>query len=153
LDIFLLKLKDNLAAFFSMPNPLERLKYLPWSSLLPVAGLTTQLVAAVEVWLAYAATQSTALRNALTLLYAPPLGTLVLFALGVGMGAIAVYGCELWNRTMLNSGSLWALAFCLLLGLFIKSLLPIPGLLVDLSQMSFIAVVVGIFWKGRPYLR
>jgi hypothetical protein len=136
-----------------MSNPLKHLKYLPWTSLLPVAGLTTQLVAAVEVWLGYGVTQSSALRNALTLLYAPPLGTLVLFALGMGMGAIAVYGCELWNRSMLNTGSLWALAFCLLLGLFIKSLLPIPGLLVDLSQLSFIALVVGIFWKGRPYIR
>ncbi len=136
-----------------MSNPLKHLKYLPWTSLLPVAGLTTQFVAAVEVWLGYGATQSGALRNALTLLYAPPLGTLVLFALGMGMGAIAVYGCELWNRSMLNTGSLWALAFCLLLGLFIKSLLPIPGLLVDLSQLSFIALVVGIFWKGRPYIR
>ncbi|MGL5196543.1 MAG: peptide chain release factor 1 [Chroococcales cyanobacterium] len=136
-----------------MSNPLERLKYLPWTSLLPVAGLTTQLVAAVEVWLAYGATQSSSLRNALNLLYAPPLGTLVLFALAMGMGAIAVYGCELWNRSMLNTGSLWALAFCLLLGLFIKSLLPIPGLLVNLSQLSFIALLVGIFWKGRPYIR
>ena len=45
-----------------MSNPLKRLKYLPWTSLLPVAGLTTQLVAAVEVWLAYGATQSTSLR-------------------------------------------------------------------------------------------
>ncbi|MCT7995591.1 peptide chain release factor 1 [Laspinema olomoucense] len=136
-----------------MSNPLERLKYLPWTSLLPVAGLTTQLVAAVEVWLAYGATQSSAIGNALTLLYAPPLGTLVVFAFAMGMGALAVYGCELWNRSMLNTSSLWALAFCLLLGLFIKSLLPIPGLLVHLSELSFIAVVVGIFWKGRPYIR
>ncbi|MCT7982723.1 peptide chain release factor 1 [Laspinema sp. A4] len=136
-----------------MSNPLDRLKYLPWTSLLPVAGLTTQLVAAVEVWVAYGASQSSALGNALTLLYAPPLGILVMFAWGIGMGAIAVYGCELWNRSMLNTPSLWALAFCILLGLFIKSLLPIPGLLVDLSERSFIAVVVGIFWKGRPYIR
>ncbi|AFY84975.1 hypothetical protein [Oscillatoria acuminata] len=135
-----------------MSNPLKHLKYLPWSSLLPVAGLTTQLVAAVEVWLAYGATQSISLNKALTLLYAPPLGPLVLFALGMGMGALAVYGCELWNRSMLNTRSLWALAFCIFLGLLIKSLLPIPGLLVDFSDLSLIAVVVGIFWKGRPYI-
>lgn len=136
-----------------MSNPLQRLKYLPWRSLLPVAGITTAIVAAVELVLAWGLTHSPSLYNAFALLYAPPLGTLVSLAFAIGMGALAVYVGERSNSLIFNASTLWALAFCLLLGLFLKSLLPIPGLIVDLSQFSFLGILVGIFWKGRPYWR
>lgn len=136
-----------------MSNPFSRLKYLPWRSLLQVAGLTTLIVAALELFLAWAMTQSDSLLRAFRLMYSPPLGILILFGFALAMGVLAVYICERWNRIILNASTLWALAFCLLLGLFLKSLLPIPALLVELSQISFIAIVVGVFWKGRPYWR
>lgn len=136
-----------------MSNPFHRLKYLPWRSLLQVAAITTAIIAAVELILAWGIAHSPNLYNALALLYAPPLGTLVSFALAIGVGVLAVYVGERLNSLIFNASTLWALAFCLLLGLFLKSLLPIQPLVVGLSQFSFVAIVVGIFWKGRPYWR
>lgn len=136
-----------------MRNPLERLKYLPWRSLLQVAGLTMLIVAAVELLLVGSIALYPLLLRPLNLLLSPPLGMIVSFALATGMGCLAVYIAEGWHGFALNASTLWALAFCLLLGLFLKSLLPLPLMLVGFSQLSFIAAVVGIFWKGRPYWR
>lgn len=75
-------------------------------------------------------------------------------ATAVGIGALAVYLCERWlPQVLLNTSSLWALVLCLLLGLVLKSLLPLPSLLLDLSQFTLVGVIVGVFWKGRPYWR
>lgn len=75
-------------------------------------------------------------------------------ATAVGIGTLAVYLCERWlPQVLLNTSSLWALVLCLLLGLVLKSLLPLPSLLLDLSQFTLIGVILGVFWKGRPYWR
>ena len=67
-------------------------------------------------------------------------------------GALGVTLCERWpGKIYLNTARLWALILCLLGGLAFKLLLPLPLELVQLSQEGLIGVVVGVFWKGRPY--
>lgn len=88
------------------------------------------------------------------MLFSPPLGVLTQVAIAIGMGALAVYWLEVWQqRYILNSSTLWLLVGCLLLGLLIKSLLRLPDFLVDLSRLAFMGILIGVFWKGRPYWR
>ncbi|HEY9832490.1 MAG TPA: hypothetical protein V6D26_18030 [Stenomitos sp.] len=136
-----------------MTDPLRRLQYLPWRSLLQVSGLTFILVTLVEFFLSLGTLHSPLIRNALSLLFAPPLGILIFVAAAVGVGALAVYLLErLYPQIFINRASLWALIPCLLLFLLLKSLLPIPGL-VNLTYPQLLGIIVGVFWKGRPYWR
>ena len=138
-----------------MPNPLHRLKFLPWRSLFLLSSLVTLIVTVLDFLLALGYTYSSAINRALFLLYAPPAGILVYFAVSVGIGALAVYVLErLFQQVVVNTTILWALVLCLALCLVVKSLLPvIPNVLVSMNEMQLIGIIVGVFWKGRPYWR
>lgn len=84
------------------------------------------------------------------MLFSPPLGLLVAFAITVGVGALAVNCLERLNRPAITTSSLWALVLCLAIVLLLRGFLPLPGV-IQLDQLQFIGLVVGIFWKGRPY--
>jgi hypothetical protein len=135
-----------------MTDPLRRLKYLPWRSLLQVSGIAVIIVIVLEFLLALGYTNSSVIRSMLSMLFAPPLGILLILAAAVGVGVLAVYLLErLYQQVRINTASLWALVLCLALVLFVKSLLPLPALLVNLSYIQLMGIVVGVFWKGRPY--
>ena len=135
-----------------MSDPLRRLKFLPWRSLLQVAALTTIIVAVLEFLLGLGYTHPV-IHSTLSMLYASPLGLLINFAVAVGVGALGVYLLERFaQKVIINTASLWALVLCLALLLFLKSLL-LPPVLVDLNQTQLIGIVLGVFWKGRPYWR
>ena len=135
-----------------MRDPLRRLKFLPWRSLFQVAVLTNLIVAAIEFILVLGYIQSPIFSRAISLLYAPPLDILMTIAVAIGVGAMAVYILERWyQKVIINTATLWALVPCLALILFLKSLLPIPPLLVNLDQTQLMCMIVGIFWKGRPH--
>ncbi len=137
-----------------MRDSLRRLKFLPWRSLLQVSALTTLIVAVLEFLLALGYTQTPVIRQALSILYAPPLGILTTFATAIGVGALAVYLLErLYRQVIINTASLWTLVLCLAVFLFLKSLLPILPVLVDLSEIQLLGIVLGVFWKSRPYWR
>jgi len=76
-------------------------------------------------------------------------------AAAIGLGALAVYLLERQcTQVSINSSNLWALVPCLLLTLWLKSLLPLDSFgLLSLSESVLIGIIVGIFWKGRPYWR
>ncbi|MFM9265674.1 peptide chain release factor 1 [Tychonema sp. BBK16] len=134
-----------------MSDFLRRLKILPWQEMLQIAALVNLTVLGIELFLAWS-TKIPAISNALRLLYSS-LGILVPVGIAVGMGALAVYFLEYWQQQfLLNQTNLWLLVFCLFLGLFLKSLL-LPPLFISLSQATLIGIVVGVFWKGRPYWR
>ena len=136
-----------------MRDPLRRLQYLPWRSLLQVSGLTFVIVTVLEFLLSLGFTHSSAIRSTLSILYAPPLGIVIFMAAAVGVGALAVYILErFYPQLFINKASLWALVPCLLLFLLVKSLLPLPGL-VNFTYLQLIGIVVGVFWKGLPYWR
>lgn len=137
-----------------MNHWMQRLKNLPWRSLLQSAILTNLLIAALEILLFWGTVQSPAIGNVLKMLFSPPLGILTQVAIAIGMGVLAVYWLEIWQqRYILNSSTLWLLIGCLLFGLLIKSVLPVPSFLVNLSRLGFMGILIGVFWKGKPYWR
>ena len=136
-----------------MTDPLRSLKYLPWGSLFQVSALTIAIVAALEMVLTLALKQSSVIIKIFNLLFAPPLDLLMTFLFAVGVGALAVYLLErFYPQTTINKNSLWALGLCLILILWLKVIL-IGSLILDLNEIQAIAMLVGIFWKGRPNLR
>lgn len=137
-----------------MTDPLRRLKFLPWRSLLQVSALTTILVVVLEFLVTLGYTQSAVIRRTLSFLYAGPLGLLMTIATAIGVGALAVYLLErFYQQVIINTASLWALVLCLALFLFLKSLVPLMPILVNFEQIQLIGIILGIFWKGRPYWR
>jgi len=137
-----------------MRDPFWRLKLLPWRSLLQVAVLTNLLVIALELFLTLGYAQSAVLRKALFILYAPPLGIISTVALALGVGAIAVYILERWyQEVIINTSILWALVPCLAVLLLVKSLLLGSSFLGSFDETQLMAIIVGIFWKGRRYWR
>lgn len=89
-------------------------------------------------------------------MYSGSLGVLVQFAGVVGVGVLAVYLLEkFFANITANASVLWALVFCLTLCLVVRSFLPVPARLVNIynNETQLIAIVIGVFWKGRPYWR
>ncbi|MBD1811766.1 peptide chain release factor 1 [Microcoleus vaginatus DQ-U2] len=137
-----------------MSNFLRRLKLLPWREMLQISALVNCILVGLELFLAWGLIQSEVFGKIFTLLFGSPLGILIPFAIAVGIGALAVYFLEYWQQQfLLNRISLWVLVFCVLLGLVLKSFLPIPDYLSSLSETALIGITVGVFWKGRPYWR
>lgn len=137
-----------------MRNPLHRLKFLPWLPLFKISSLMTIIVIVLDFLIVLGYSRSLAIKRSLSLLYAPPLGILVSFAVVVGVGALAVYLLErLCPQVIINTATLWALVLCLALCMVVKALLPLPSVLVDLDETQLIAIIIGVFWKGRPYWR
>lgn len=136
-----------------MTDPLRNLKYLPWRSLLQVSALTIGIVATLEIILSFALTQSSIISKIFTLLFTAPLGLLMTFFLAVGVGALAVYLLERFSlQTTISTNGLWVLVICLILILWLKVLLFEP-VIIDLNEVQAIGIIVGIFWKGKPYWR
>ncbi|MUL36623.1 peptide chain release factor 1 [Gloeocapsopsis dulcis] len=137
-----------------MHDPLRSLKFLPWRSLLQVSLLVAVVVIVLDFLLVLGYIQSNVFQRLLMLVYAPPLGIVISLAISVGLGALGVYLLERFYRLVsINTGSLWALVLCLAVVLFLKTLLPLPAVLFNLNQAGLIGIIIGVFWKGRPYWR
>lgn len=138
-----------------MNNLWQRLKKLPWQELFLVSLIAILTVVVVEVLLVLSYTYLSVIREPLNMLFFSPIFQILIpIGVAVGMGALAVYLLEWWQKQwLLNNASLWALVLCLFIGLLLKSLLPLPALLVSASQPSLIGLAIGSFWKGRPYWR
>jgi hypothetical protein len=137
-----------------MNNFIQRLKNLPWSSLLQSVALTYLIVAIAEVFSLWGITHSPAFKQIMLLLLTPPLGMLIIFGVGVGVGALSIYLIEVQpSKVFLNVACLWALFLCLLIVLFLyKSIFP-PVILLSTSQITTMGILIGLFWKGKPYWR
>lgn len=134
-----------------MNDPLRSLKLLPWRSLLKYAAITIAIATAFDFLLLLALTYLVALRKMFFIILAPPLGIVIAIAIALGIGALAVYLTERQREFMLNASTLWALVACLILCLWIKSLLPIPSFILNISELSLLGIILGVFWKSRPY--
>lgn len=132
-----------------MSHPLRRLKLLPWRSLFLVAALAIVIAVALDFLVALGYTYSPIIRNVLS----SPFASWIAAAAGVGIGALAVIILERYRQVIVNVSVLWALILCLALALVVKSLLPLPAVLVGLDEIQLITIVVGVFWKGHPYWR
>ena len=143
-----------------MSNPLRQLKYLPWTSLSIVAGVTLAIVTTLELLLGLTYSQLdegmqiTIIKILAATLYSPSLSLFTVGAIGVGIGAGAVFLLEtLKKQVFINAGVLWSLILCLIVGLVIRSYIPIPAFLTDLNQIQLISIVLGVFWRGKRYWR
>jgi hypothetical protein len=137
-----------------MRNPLQRLKYLPWLPLSLTALATAVITYLLELMLALSYQYLPGAQGVLALLFSPILSVIVFFAIALGIGALAVFWLEsVYPRLAINTGILWALALCVMVAFFLKSLLPLPVNLVTPGQFLLIGIVVGIFWKGKRYWR
>ena len=117
--------------------------------------MTVLIAIAFDVLLVRTAVSVPVILNLLTKLLSSPIGVLIELAAPVGIGALAVAVLERWFRqVMITNSTLWALVPCVALWLLLKSFVPLPTALVpDISVISLVGVVVGVFWKGRPYWR
>ena len=138
-----------------MNDPLRRLKSLPWIPLLQISLIAVLIAIAFDVLLVQTATAVPVILNLLSKLLNSPIGVLVGLAVPVGIGALAVAVLERWFRqVMITNSTLWALVPCVALWLLLKSFVPLPSVLVpEVGVVPIVAVVVGVFWKGRPYWR
>jgi len=136
-----------------MKKLVDSLKRLPWRSLIQAALLTVLVVTVIDGAIAILAAQSSVVKMLLQMLFAPPLGIFTFLATALGFGALAVTFLERIDRFAITANSLWGLTFCLIMACLLKALLPLPALFTPDGQASFIAMIVGIFWKGRPYWR
>lgn len=123
-----------------MRDPLSRLKQLPWRSLIQAALLAVLLLEVPIIWLLSL--------EAFHLLSNSVVGILVNLGILIGIGAIAVWFLERIDRASIQTGSLWALVFCL-------ELIRIPVYLllgaISFSLTSLALTAVGVFWAGRRY--
>ncbi|HBW57781.1 MAG TPA: peptide chain release factor 1 [Oscillatoriales bacterium UBA8482] len=137
-----------------MNNFIQRLKNLPWSSLLQTVALTYLIVAIAEVLTLWGITHSLAFKQIMLLLFTPPLGMLIIFAVGVGLGALSIYLIEIQpSKVFLNVFCLWALFIGLLIVLFLYKSIFSPVIFLSTSQITTMGILIGLFWKGRPYWR
>jgi len=137
-----------------MLDPLRRLKYLPWRSLALLTVVTLAIVAVIEVAIGLSYAQISVVRAVLNILFSSPWGVLTLLLVGAGIGVLAVFLLETkWQHLSINGGVLWALVLCLILGSVVRSLIPLPTILVSPGQTQFMGFIVGVFWRGRPYWR
>ena len=135
-------------------NPLQRLRLLPWTSLFLVALLTVFWASMLELLLRLGMAYVPLLAKALDVLFTPPLDIIMSLAIAVGVGVLAVIFLEImYPKLAINAGMLWALLLCLLLALFVRSVLPIPTIWLDPSYPMLVGNMLGLFWKGRPYWR
>ncbi len=130
----------------------QRFQGIPWRELFTVAIASNLALIALELLLGLSLMYSPPIRAFLQILFRSPLGVLLPVAATIALGALAVYIMEKWNQQyLLNRANLWALVLCLSLILIVKVFIPVPLVLVDLSQITLMGIIIGVFWKGRPY--
>lgn len=134
---------------------MRQLKLLPWGSLAGIAAMTMSVIWIFDYLLLLGFSQPGPLRDILLVLFNPMWAILTLTLIGVGIGALGVVLLEKVTSNIVIQGSiLWALILCLAVGLVIKSLLPLPGLIsVGVDRNQLVGMLVGVFWKGRRYWR
>ena len=134
---------------------MHKLNYLPWRSLFQIAIIVTLILIPLELLVGWGYSSSPIIRQIIDRIYTYPLGTIVYVAAGVGVGALAVYVGERRRVVgLVNNPSLWALVLCVMLGLFAKSLLPIPSFLVNFRDIgTLIGVIFGVFGRAQQRSR
>jgi hypothetical protein len=80
--------------------------------------------------------------------------TLMSICIGLAIGSLGVVFLEQFeNDRIFYSSTLWILAGCILISLWLILHLDIGGLsLVKIHYISTVGIIVGVFWRGR-YLR
>jgi len=137
-----------------MNNPLFRLKAQPWKQLFIIAFITIIIVSSIDYILISFLENVPSFKQNLFYILPGAIKQLLPLVTGIGLGALGVFACERFQpRLFLNAGSLWALVLCLIVTFAVTMLIPLPSFLVRLSYPAVLGLMVGVFWKGRPYWR
>ncbi|MEL6350283.1 MAG: peptide chain release factor 1 [Cyanobacteria bacterium J06627_28] len=132
------------------------LKYLPWTDLLQSAAVSVAILKVLD----FLILQGLLLVLTEDAVSVPEprwlfsiLGLLIPFAIDMGVGAFSVFiTARFFRQILLRAGTLWALVGCVLLLLFVASLLPLPGIFIGgVDYPTIMGVVVGTFLYGRRY--
>lgn len=127
---------------------------MPWLTLFQVAALTLVAVTLLEFVIFTLYAYNLVVRQALNMLFSPPLDIILALAIAGAVGALAVYILErFFQHTPINTANLWGLVLCLIVMVAIKSFLPIPSLFLSLGQTSLMGLVLGVFLKSVKYWR
>ncbi len=114
--------------------------------------MTLLLAAALDILLFLGVANLQFVEQSLRLLLS--LGLLVAVVVGVGIGALGAYLCARWQtQVYLNQASLWALVLCLAACLLVKTVLPLPQILVSASLPAILGMAIGVFWQARSRWR
>lgn len=140
-----------------MANPFRSLKYLPWADLAKSAIVTVAIATAIDYLLltgliAFSSSADvTRIPNGLLFLIA----SILPLAVSFGLGALSVFvTSRLFHQVILAANTMWALVACIVVALFIRSLLPIPGLFIgQISYLVVMGLAIGTFVYGRRYWR
>jgi hypothetical protein len=130
------------------------LKYLPWRSPFLVAILAVLTMKAIDfiLWKSFDYAASSGFAELLS----TKIGNLLfLFCEGLAVGGFGVLYLERIGRVgPIYTSTLWTLVLCLFLSLWLGTYLPMKGLgLVDISEVHVMSLILGVFWRGRPYWR
>jgi len=134
------------------------MKYLPWSELFLSAAVTVAIATVLDylLILGIIAIPDTASNSiSMPLPVGMLLAFLLPFAVSLGIGALSIFITErFFRQILLTAGTMWALIGCVLIFLFVRSFLPVPGLFVGgVNYFSMMGVVLGAFTYGRRYWR
>ncbi len=137
-----------------MSNPFRSLKYLPWSVLFQSAAVTVAIAAVLDFLL---------LQGVIAIApNAPFIPRPVLFYLQIlaplaaayGAGALSIFvTARFFREILLTAETIWALIGCVILLCWIKTLLPVPGLLLYLDTFNIVLIVLGAFFSSKRYWR
>jgi hypothetical protein len=134
-------------------NPLQRLKQLPWLPLLQVSAIAVLCVTVVEVALLSLLPEVPALAALFARAMSSVFAIVIIGGITYGLGALGLLFLERLQPTVRpHAGTLWALIACLLLMVWLKTLLPLP-ILFGLDRLALVGVMLGVFTTGRRYWR
>ena len=140
-----------------MANPFRSLQYLPWADLLKSAAVTIAIATAIDYLIVMGLV---ALDRSGTVTSIPSgifffIATVLPIAIYFAVGALAVLvTSRLFRQVVLTANTMWALVGCILLVLFVRSFLPIPGLFISsIGYLPIMGIAIGTFVYGRRYWR
>jgi hypothetical protein len=136
---------------------LSRLKLPFFLKILLISFLPTISIAIIEISLEQILLVSYPAYTIWDFLYKDSLGEFLMpFIIATGMGGVSIYiGGKQPLKTIFDTSSLWLLVACLYLGIFVKSLLNIPTLIIgfEYNQTApiLLGIVAGVFLAGEKY--
>ncbi|ASC69261.1 hypothetical protein XM38_001880 [Halomicronema hongdechloris C2206] len=141
-----------------MRDPLWRLKSIPWVILLQNALLTVIIATGLDLLLLQGllGLSRTGLLAGSGRLFplAGLLGLILTVLVGAGIGALAVILLDrFFTQILPDAATLWALVACLVLMLWLKSIIPLSTFLVRFSYPLFVGLLLGVFVKGKRHWR
>jgi hypothetical protein len=134
-----------------MSDPIRAIQSLPWAEIVPVAALTTVLAVVGDRCILWLAQRVAGVAVALDFL--ARFGPLLLVLVGSGVGILGLYLAQrLYPSVRGQLGSLWAVVFLTLVGLWLTGQI-IPPLLLVADFSLFLGLAIGMFWGDRLVAR